>query len=112
MLILSIIIFAIAAALGVYLLSYVLAEKNTPKGVVMIHGGVAALGIISLIIYSFLYTTPLASLLIFILAALGGFFMFGWDILGHKVPKSMALGHGLIAVAGFILLLYFALSHF
>lgn len=112
MLIASVIVFALAAALGLYLLRYILMEKNTPKGVVMIHGGIAALGIVLLIIYSLLYKGPIASLIVFVLAALGGFLMFGMDIFGKKVPKIFAIGHGLIAVTGFVLLVLFIFSYF
>jgi hypothetical protein len=45
MLMISIIIFAFAALLGLYLLSFVLQNKNTPKGVAFTHGPLAALAL-------------------------------------------------------------------
>ncbi|WED43998.1 hypothetical protein [Legionella cardiaca] len=108
----ALLFFALAAILGLYLLSYILTEKNTPKGVAIIHGSIAACGIILLIIYSFLYQSPLASLIIFILAAAGGFLMFFWDIIGKKIPKFLAIGHGSLAILGFVLLLWFVYNHY
>ncbi|KTD11299.1 hypothetical protein [Legionella jamestowniensis] len=108
LLLLAIIFFSLAAILGIYLLSYVLTEKNTPKGVALIHGAAASVGLVLLIIYSLLYQTPVASLLVFILAALGGLYLFYRDITGKEIPKFLAIGHGSIAVIGFILLLIFA----
>lgn len=108
MLIASIIIFVFVALLGLLLLTYVLRNKETPKGVAIIHGSFAALGIILLIIYLCLYTPkPYLVLSAFILAALGGFTLMFRDITNRSLPKWLALGHGLIAIIGFILLLVF-----
>ena len=108
MLTLTIIIFAIVALLGLLLLTYILKNKNTPKGVAIIHGSFGALGILLLAIYICLYSSrPYLSLIIFILAAVGGFIMMFRDITGRSLPKWLALGHGSIAVIGFILLLVF-----
>lgn len=108
MLIAAIIIFALAASGGLFLLSYVLRSKETPKGVAFIHGSVAAVGIVLLIIYCSIYSpSPWISLVLFILAAFGGFFMMYKDLTGNPVPKSVAIIHGLVAVISFILLVVF-----
>ena len=112
MLLIAIVFFLLAAMLGIYLLSYVFAEKNTPKGVVIIHGFLAFLGILFLILYSFFYTIPLFSLIFFIVAALGGGFMLKLDIFGKKIPKILALGHGVIALVGLLLLIAFFMNYF
>lgn len=112
MLTLLLIIFALTAILGAYLLSYVLGSKNTPKGIAMIHGFIGAMGILLLIIYSLLYQPVITSLILFILAAAGGLTLFFWDITGKKIPKFLALGHGLVALGGFIALIWFAFNHF
>jgi len=49
----SIAFFALAAILGILLLAFVLREKHTPKGVLFLHGGMAATGLVLLLIYSF-----------------------------------------------------------
>ena len=112
MLSLALIIFAVAALLGVYLLIHILNNKNTPKGVVIIHGSIAACGILLIIIYSLRNQSPLASLLVLILAAIGGFYMFWLDITDRKLPKMLAVGHGVIALLGIALLVAFIFRNF
>lgn len=107
MLITTIVLFAIAAVLGLVLITKVLKEESTPKTVVYSHGGAAAVALVLLIIAyanqgdSMLMTT----ILVFVVAALGGFVMFGRDLLEKEIPKWLAVVHALIAVTGFILLL-------
>lgn len=107
MLLTTIILFALAAVLGLVLLTRVLKEEDTPKAVVYSHGTAAAVGLILLIIaYSNQGGSLLmTSLLVFIVAALGGFVLFGKDLSGGEVPKWLALVHGSAAVVGFVLLL-------
>lgn len=108
MLILAVVLFALAALLGGYLLTYVLQNKNTPKGIVFTHGPLAAVGLIILIVYALLYRpAPIVSIIIFILAALGGFTLVFRDITGKSIPKWLALGHGITAVIGFVCLIVF-----
>lgn len=105
----SIAFFALAAILGILLLAFVLREKHTPKGVLFLHGGMAATGLVLLLIYSFGHSPrPVESLVLFVLAASGGFPMGFRDLLGKKAPKWLALGHGLLAIAGFVFLLFYA----
>ncbi|MFC5271366.1 hypothetical protein [Adhaeribacter terreus] len=103
--------FALAALLGMYLLSFVLQGKETPKAIVFTHGPLAAIGLVLLIIYALKGgPSPTESIVLFVLAALGGTYMFFRDISGKPFPKFLAVGHGLLAVAGFIFLLVFALG--
>jgi hypothetical protein len=111
MLMVSIFLFSIAILLGLYLLSFILQNKNTPKGVAFLHGPLAASGLILLIIYSFLYKpAPIVSIIIFILAALGGFLLIYKDITGKPIPKWLALGHGIFGLIGFVFLIIFTNS--
>jgi hypothetical protein len=108
MLILAICLFAFAALLGMYLLSFILQDKNTPKAISFIHGPIAALALIILIIYCMMYSnSPLISMIIFILAALVGFVLIFRDLTGRPIPKWLAISHGLVAVIGFLCLLLF-----
>lgn len=108
MLMTALFFFALAALLGVYLLSFVLQGKNTPKGVAFTHGPLAATGLVILIIYACLNKpSPVVSIILFVLAALGGILLIVRDITGKSVPKWMALGHGLTAIVGFICLIVF-----
>ncbi len=107
MLITTIILFALAAVLGLILITKVLKEDETPKPVVYSHGAAAAIGLVLLIIAylnqgdSFL----LIAVLIFVVAALGGFVLFGRDIKEKPIPKWLAIVHALAAVTGFVMLL-------
>ncbi len=111
MLLTAILFFACAVILGLILLSYVLKNKKTPKGVAFTHGFFAALGIICLMIYPFFYTpSPISSLVIFLIAASGGFVLIYRDLMGKQIPKWMAVGHGSIAIIGFIALILFLIQ--
>lgn len=104
----AIALFSLVAILGMILISFVLQDKATPKGLAFTHGGLAAAGIILLIAYSSGHTpAPFASLVLMIIAALGGFTLIYRDLTGNPVPKLLAIGHGLTAVAGFTFLLIF-----
>jgi hypothetical protein len=108
MLITAILFFTLAAVLGLYLLSFIIQNKNTPKGVAFTHGPLAAIGLVILIIYAFFHNpTPMVSIIFFILAALGGIILVYRDLVGKSLPKWMAIGHGLIAIVGFIFLIIF-----
>lgn len=106
----AIALFSLAAILGLILLSYVLKGKQTPKAVVFTHGPVAALALVLLIIYSTGNTpAPITSIVLFVIAALGGVVLVTHDVMGKVIPKWLAVTHGLIAVTGFLFLLAFAL---
>lgn len=103
----TIILFALAAIFGLILITKVFKNENTPKTVVYSHGGAAALGLILLIIAYINHgdSMLMTSLLVFAVAALGGFVMFSRDITQRPIPKWLAVVHALAAVTGFILLL-------
>lgn len=104
-------IFLIAALLGMVLISYVLKNKNTPKGLAFTHGPLAALGLVLLIIYAFTYgLVPIESIVLFIIAALGGFVMIYRDLTGKTLPKWLAIVHGSVAIIAFIFLIVFAIQ--
>lgn len=105
----AITIFSMTAILGLYLLSLVLRDKETPKMVAFIHGLFAVTGLILLIAYyNGNETGPLVSTIVFSIAALGGLILIYKDLTGNKVPKWLGILHGLTAVTGFIFLLCFA----
>jgi hypothetical protein len=105
----AIAIFGMTAILGMYLLSLILRNKSTPKGVTIIHGVMAAVALVLLIIFCFGPTPgPWPSIIVFTIAAMGGFVLNYRDITGKKVPKWLGIVHGLAAITGFIMLLCFA----
>lgn len=104
-------LFALGAIIGMYLLALVLQKKETPKFVAFIHGGFVATALILLIIYSTEHRPqPIESIVLFIVAAAGGATLIVRDLTGKSLPKWLAIGHGLIAVVGFIFLLVYAFS--
>lgn len=107
----SIALFALAAILGMILLSFILRDKETPKGLAFAHGPIAAIGLILLFIYTFNNSPgPVESLVLLTIAAIGGIVVFMRDITNKPVPKWLAVTHGLIAVTGFVFLLVFAFN--
>ena len=104
-------LFALGALAGMYLLVLVLQKKQTPKFVSLIHGGFVVVALTMLIMYA---TTKgpglIESITLFVMAALGGLVLIYRDMTGKSIPKWLAVGHGLIAVTGFIFLLVYTFS--
>lgn len=109
MLIFAIALFILAAVFGLFALLAILKNQPTPKPAVFAHGAIAAIALILVIAYSVGSTgpSPMASLVIFIIAALGGFFLFALDWQKKPIPKPLALVHPIAAVIALILLIAF-----
>lgn len=102
-------LFALAAIMGMILLSYVLKSEKRPRGVMIVHGLLAATSLVLLLVYTGQNTPgPVESAVLFVIAALGGIIMAYRDLTGRSVPKGLAVLHGVLAVSGFIFLLVFA----
>jgi hypothetical protein len=80
-----------------------------PTWMALGHGSVAALGVgwlIYVAVTTGLPTLALVALGIFILAALGGVVLFlGFHMASKPLPVPLVIGHGLIAVTAYVLLL-------
>jgi hypothetical protein len=98
-------LFALGALIGMYLLALVLQKKETPKFVAFIHGAFVAAALILLILYNSQQPGFMESIVLFIVAAVGGLTLIIRDLKGKPLPKWLAIGHALIAVLGFIFLL-------
>lgn len=106
-------VFAFAAVLGFVVLVKLTSGKETPKPVVFAHGAFAATGLVLLILYAIRNpdASPTLSLILFVVAALGGFYLFYNDYFRKKPgPYGLAILHGLLAVGAFVTLLVFAFS--
>lgn len=92
-------LFAFAAVIGIYLLSLVLRNKETRKGLALIHGAAAASALVLLIISAICHegSRHLVAIILFTVAALGGFVLIARDLSGKKPPKWLAIVHGLTA---------------
>jgi|SRR6185437_9673774 len=112
MLNLSIILFAIAAALGLTILLKWLTKKDAPRGVIYSHGIVAASALVILIAYAVQHpeSFPKASIILFVIAAVAGFYMFINDLKKKPSPIAIAFIHALVAIAGVVCLLLFTLA--
>src|SRR5262245_34013548 len=107
---LAAIFFALAALGGLTIAVMRLSgTPRPPTWMALGHGAVAAIGLLSLIYAAATETLPtmaLAALGCFVLAALGGATIFVLFHLRLKpLPIPLILGHGALAVVGFVLLL-------
>jgi hypothetical protein len=111
MLYLAIALFAVAAILGITIFIYWLNKKDASRAVVFSHGGVAATALVLTIIYSINHSDnyPKISIILFIIAAIGGFYMFFKDLSRRSPSIGVGIIHALVAVSGFIALLLFVI---
>ncbi len=108
----SIVLFAVSAVLGLSILVKWLTKKEASKGVIYSHGLVAAVALVLLIVYAAQHPDdfPKVSIILFVIAALGGFYMFIRDLQKKASPLSVAFVHALLAIVGFVALLLFAFA--
>jgi len=104
-------IFAVAAVLGLIIASAIISKKpETPKAAVYGHGALAATALVLLLVYMYQNPDhyPQVSLILFVVAALGGFILFANDMRKKPGPVGLVVIHALVAVTAFVLLLLFA----
>ena len=105
----AVILFAIAALGGIVLALIRLSGKPLPPmWLALVHGAVAAAGLIALILA--VVAPGVASgariaLGIFVLAAIGGFVLFSFHLRDRALPIPLVAIHGLAAVVAFTFLL-------
>lgn len=105
---LPIILFAIAAVGGLTLVIINSNGKKIPMILAMGHGGLAAAGLIALIvnvIENTANTLMNVSLGLFVIVAMGGFALFSFHLRNKSLPNALIAVHGLGAVITFIILL-------
>lgn len=113
MLAFALILLFIAMGLGLYVLTYVLKDKRTPKPVVVLHGVFAGFGLLIVLTYLAIghaTTLSIVGATLLGIAAVGGFIMFGIDVSKKPIPKVLALVHPLLAATGVFVLVYFAIT--
>ena len=103
-----ILLFAVAAVFGLTLLVPVLQGKTPTRPFVFIHGAIAAIALVMLILEFMKETSgvPQISVILFVVAALGGFILFARDMQKKPIPKGLALVHAAAAVIAFLILLF------
>ncbi len=109
MLMLAVILFAVAALAGVSMAIMHFRGHTPPRPVLaVLHGLFAASGLLTLLLATLkvgMGGATGASLGLFLLAALGGFFLLSFHVRGRPLPNGLVAGHGLLAVAAFVVLL-------
>lgn len=109
MLYITIVLFALAAIVGFIILKNWLTSAETGRTTVYLHGIFAAVALILLVVYAFQNPSnyPKASIILFVIGALVGFYMFAEDLRKKFSPTWLAIVHALFGVAGFLFLLFF-----
>jgi hypothetical protein len=108
MLEIAIVLFALAALLGLTLAVQHLKKNDAPIPLALVHGLAAAVGLVLLIVAVMqMPSAGLAgvALAIFVIAALGGFVLFAMHLMKKALPRGLIFVHGLAAVVAFVVLL-------
>jgi len=105
----ALVLFAIAAVGGIVLAVMRFKGKPYPPlGLALVHGGVAAAGLVALIagVAQGQGASPArTALVLFIIAALGGFVLFSHHLRKVALPVWLVVVHALVAVIAFVILL-------
>jgi hypothetical protein len=110
----ALVLFALAALGGVTMAAIRLrGAERPPTALALLHGTAAAAGLVALIVAVMNMAEPglaRTALVVFIVAALGGFYLFAQHMQKKALPIPVMVVHGLIAVVGFIILLMGAMQ--
>lgn len=102
-------LFALAAIIGVAMAALHFRGQTPPRPILAaLHGLFAAAGLVLLMLAVLLTgagTAAGVALGLFLLAALGGFALLALHLRGRALPNGLILGHGLLAVVAFVILL-------
>jgi hypothetical protein len=104
----AIVLFLVAALFGIYMAMRIFGGALPPWAAVILHGLLAASGL-AVLLYA-LYTGAQSTMLLvgtglLVVAALGGFVMFSYQLRKAPPPKALVVIHALAAVAGVVVLL-------
>jgi hypothetical protein len=102
------IIFAVAALGGVVLAAHVLRARFAPWALSLLHAALGAAGIVLVLVAVLQGAAPsraTLALVLFVVAALGGFFLASFHYRQKLPPAAVVIVHALVAVAGFGVLL-------
>jgi hypothetical protein len=112
MLITTLVLFALAALLGLAVARQIFQRKPTSKGVAVAHGACGAAGLVALILQAVKSPSTLliTAIGLFVVAALGGMLVFVNDLRGKVGPIGLVVIHALVAVVGVALVVVAALG--
>src|SRR5690554_6885077 len=102
----SIALFALTAVLGLSILIKWLTNKEASRTVIYSHGIFAVIALLLLVVYAVQNPDnfPKVSIILFVLAAIGGLYMFVLDLKKKASPLAITFIHALVAVGGFVTL--------
>lgn len=108
----ALVVFAVAALGGLTLAYMRIVKKDVSLPLAVVHGIFAATGLVLLIIgvTQMGGSGATAALIIFLVAALGGFTLLSFHLRTRPLPVPLVIVHGLVAVAAFVTLLIAVLS--
>ncbi|WP_454785246.1 hypothetical protein [Legionella sp. WA2024007413] len=114
MLIIAIVLFLLAIVCGFFLFTAILQDRPINRTVRNLHAVFATLGLLIIIVHTFAFMTGkatllVASLILLILAALGGLSLVALAKKGKQIPKLGVLVHPIMGLAGFICLIFYVL---
>jgi hypothetical protein len=104
----SIGLFLVAAVVGIYMAARIFGGNVPPWIAVILHGALAASGLLVLLYSLYTGPQPMALMIgagLLVVAALGGFFMFSFQLRSQAPPKAVVVVHALAAVLGVVCLL-------
>ena len=105
----ALVLFGIAAVGGLTMaVQRFRGAPHPPLPLALVHGALAATGLVVLILAvtgGGAVSLAKAALVVFLIAALGGFFLISQHLTKKLLPKPVVVVHALVAVTGFILLL-------
>ena len=109
MLVIATVLFAIAAVGGL-VMAYIHFKqgRNPPVAIAALHGILAATALLVLlwaVLQSGATSLVAWATGLFVVAALGGFFLVSYHLRGQRLPSPVVVIHALVAVAAFLLLL-------
>jgi disulfide bond formation protein DsbB len=104
---LALVIFGVTALGGLYLASRHFAHQPMPGPVALIHGVAGATALV-ILAFAVLARDPGRAagiaLAIFVVTALGGFYLVTFHLRAERHPSPMVIGHGALAVVAFVVL--------
>ena len=104
----ALVLFGLAATGGLLLAYLRFSEKPIPLQLALGHGAIAAAGLVALLLAvtgSGAPSQARIALIMFVVAALGGFGLFSFHLRKKALPIGVVVVHGLVAVAAFVVLL-------
>lgn len=113
MILYALLLFLIAAAIGLFLASRVLRGQFAPWGATLTHGALAAVGLVLLVIMFFEGAAGgwfLGGLTALVLTALGGFFLASFHFRKKLPPHAIVFLHAALGLVGFGMLLAVAIG--